>query len=136
MANPLVATEQRPEVPTGTRIGLLVGGIPIIATLLRVFGVFDLNAEQIRALDDVAQWGALLGGATILGDTALRFGRNVADAKVNAAAVAPAVAVPVAVAPAPVAASDDDPDEIPDDELPPDEEEFGEGTGPDDPEQP
>lgn len=118
-ANPLVSTENRPEVTTAQRLALLAGGIPIAATLLRVFGVYDLNPEQLGALNDAVQYGSLLAGALILGDAGLRVGRNVADSKVNAAAVTGGAAE-----------LDDEPD--PDEPLPADADEFAAGTGPDD----
>lgn len=53
----------------------LVAGIPILATLLRAFGVYDLNKEEQDALSDATVWAMALLGA----DAAIRFGRNLAS---------------------------------------------------------
>ena len=67
--------------------GMLIGGIPIIAELLRAFGVYDLGIEQQEALSNAVTWASVLGGALIGGDAILRTGRNMRRGQVEAAAV-------------------------------------------------
>lgn len=62
----------------------VVSGIPILADLLHTFGVYDLSAEQVDSLNKTALWAVALLGA----DAVIRLGRNAAEAKVQAAAVA------------------------------------------------
>jgi len=50
----------------------MIAGIPIIASLLRAFGVYDLSREEQDALSDATTWAMALLGA----DAAIRFGRN------------------------------------------------------------
>jgi hypothetical protein len=67
--------------------GLLVGGIPIFAELLRAFGVYDLGPQQQEALSNAVTWASVLGGALIGGDAILRVGRNLRRGRVEAASV-------------------------------------------------
>lgn len=55
----------------------IISGIPIFATLLRAFGVYDLAPDQQNALSDATTWAMAL----IAGDAILRVGRNYAAAK-------------------------------------------------------
>lgn len=50
----------------------IISGIPIIANLLNVFGVYSLTVAQTDALEKVGIWAIAL----IFGDAAVRFGRN------------------------------------------------------------
>jgi hypothetical protein len=80
-------TYRRPAVTPAQIIGLLIGGLPILANLLRAFGVYDLTLEQQRALEDTLQWGALIAGSLFVADAGLRASRNHAESKVQAAQV-------------------------------------------------
>jgi hypothetical protein len=72
-------TYRRPAVTPAQIIGLLIGGLPILANLLRAFGVYDLTLEQQRALEDTLQWGALIAGSLFVADAGLRASRNHAE---------------------------------------------------------
>lgn len=76
-----------PDITPAQLVGLLLPGVAVVATLLRAFGVYDLNAEQIAALEDVLKWGAIAGGALFLSDAGLRASRNAAESKVEAASM-------------------------------------------------
>lgn len=97
----------------------IASGIPVLAVLLRVFGVYDITPEQQNALENAAAWGIALLGA----DAVVRFGRNYADGKTQAAAhlAAASAAPPVSDPPAMI---DPETDSAPDDELPDDKTEF------------
>ncbi|MBI5104396.1 MAG: hypothetical protein HZB46_05310 [Solirubrobacterales bacterium] len=141
-------------------IGLLSAGVPVLANLLLVFGVYDLNAAQQDALNQAVQWGGLVAIGLFGADFGLRAARNGADAKVRSTMLAataeppviPVGAIPVAVEPsaAPVeppappvamemppvvpsggAGYDEDEMAYGDEDLPSDEEEFA--NGPDGP---
>lgn len=75
----------RPNITPAQIIGLLVSGIPIIATLLHVFGVYDLTREQQGALEDALKWAAGVAAVLFVSDAGLRAARNHADAKRPAA---------------------------------------------------
>lgn len=77
----------RPDITPAMAGGFLLAGVPVIANLLTVFGVYDVSAEQQEALKQAIQWGVIGAGALVLGDTGLRVGRNHADAKVQGAAL-------------------------------------------------
>lgn len=62
----------------------VLSGIPIIATLLHAFGIYDLTGEQQDALAKAVEWAFVLIG----GDALLRAARNYADARRDAAALA------------------------------------------------
>jgi hypothetical protein len=69
------ASPKRPDITPAQ----IVAGIPIIASLLRAFGVYDLSKEEQDALSDATTWAMALVGA----DALIRVGRNLA-AKVRA----------------------------------------------------
>jgi hypothetical protein len=132
----------RPDVTPAQLVALFVGGVPVIATLLHVFGVYDLSEEQQDALTKAIQWGGLVAIALFGADAGLRAARGHAAAKVDSAAISVKSEPPVGpTAPAPTAtpapttvpaagampASGAEPEEP---SLPTDEEEFGLG-GPD-----
>jgi hypothetical protein len=71
----------RPSITPAQIVGLLVAGLPVLANLLRAFGVYDLTAEQEAALTDTLQWAAIVAGALFVSDAALRVGRNVGVAR-------------------------------------------------------
>lgn len=83
----------RPDITPAMLAGIAVAGIPIVANLLRSFGVYDVSEDEQKALADAVQWGAVSAAAIIAGDSANRWGRNASDGKVQAAALA-APAVP------------------------------------------
>jgi len=62
-----------PKRPDITR-AQIIAGIPILASLLRAFGVYDLSKEEQDALSDATTWAMAL----IAGDAVIRFGRNLA----------------------------------------------------------
>ncbi len=79
----------RPDITPAQLVGLLVAGVPIVANLLRAFGLYDLTAEQQQALQDTLTWGAVLAGALFVSDAGLRSARNIASANGDTAAGAP-----------------------------------------------
>ena len=76
-----------PDVTPPQVVGLAIAGIPILAQLLRAFGIYDLDADQQRALSDTVTWATVAGGTLIGGDALLRTGRNVRRGNVEAAVV-------------------------------------------------
>lgn len=117
----------RPDLTIAQIIGLAVAAVPVLATMLRAFGVFDMNENQTQALNDALQWAVVAAGVLFVSDAGLRSARNAAVAKVDAAILTP-------VNPAIVA--DPAVDAVDYDDLPSDEDEFGleSGVEPDVPE--
>ncbi|HWI66788.1 MAG TPA: hypothetical protein VNS88_00150 [Nitrospiraceae bacterium] len=76
-----------PDVTPPQIVGLAIAGIPIIAQLLRAFGIYDLDADQQQALSDTVTWATVAGGSLIGGDALLRTGRNLRRGNVEAAVV-------------------------------------------------
>ena len=76
-----------PDVTPPQIVGLAIAGIPILAQLLRAFGIYDLDDDQQRALSDTVTWATVAGGALIGGDALLRTGRNLRRGNVEAAVV-------------------------------------------------
>ena len=88
----------------------IIGGIPVVAEGLHTFGIYTLSAAQQASLTKAVAYGLAL----VVGDAAVRIGRNVKDGRVEAAALSAPVAPHDAVTPpAPV----DDLDEVLDDDL-------------------
>lgn len=93
----------RPAVTAPQVIGVLLAGVPLVAQLLHVFGVYTLTPDQQSALRDVVTWGTVSAGSLFGADAALRSARNHAHAKVEAQRVwrtpeppsGPSPAVPV-----------------------------------------
>jgi len=77
----------RPDITPAQLVGVIVAGVPVIATLLRAFGAYDVTPEQQHALQETVTWGAVLGGALFASDAGLRAARNHADARRHAAAL-------------------------------------------------
>jgi hypothetical protein len=77
----------RPDLTVAQVIGLLAGGIPVVAKLLYVFGVYELSDEQQSALTELVNWAVILAGALFVSDAGLRAARNAGEAKIQAAAV-------------------------------------------------
>jgi hypothetical protein len=87
---------QRPDLTPAQLVGVALAGVPVVATLLRAFGVYDVSPEQQQALQDTVTWGGVLGGLLFASDAGLRAARNHADARRDAAALS-APTVPHAV---------------------------------------
>jgi hypothetical protein len=105
----------RPDITPAQAIGALFA---VIAPICVLAGV-DLGAAQQDALEQLKLVGLGLFGA----DAAIRIGRNYADGKTQAAAhIAAAQSMPLDPGDPPI--EDLDADSVPDDELPPDEQEF------------
>jgi hypothetical protein len=117
----------RPDLTIAQLIGVVIGGVPILANLLRAFGVFDVTPGQLEALEQAGQFGALTAGALFVSDAALRAARNAHDAKVSAANVsAAAVAGNLPAGPGGgVPLGDLEAEGVPSGELPSDAEELG-----------
>jgi hypothetical protein len=82
-----VSTEVMPEVTRPQIIAIAIAGVPILATLARAFGIYDLSIEQEKALSDALTWAGVLAGSLIGGDAILRTGRNIRKGQVEAALV-------------------------------------------------
>jgi hypothetical protein len=76
---------QMPDVTPAQVIAVLLAGVPVVATLLHSFGVYEMTAEQQDALSNTLQWAGLLGVGLFGADAGVRAARNHADAKVKAA---------------------------------------------------
>jgi hypothetical protein len=74
-----------PDVTPAQVIAVLLGGVPVIATLLHSFGIYDLTGEQQDALTKTLQWAGLLAVGLFGADAGLRAARNHADARVKSA---------------------------------------------------
>lgn len=74
-----------PDVTPAQLIAILLGGVPVIATLLNSFGIYDLSPEQQDALTSTLQWAGVLAIGLFGADAGLRAARNNADARVKAA---------------------------------------------------
>jgi hypothetical protein len=110
----------RPDLTPAQVAATLVAGVPVIATLLSVFGLADLNPREQQALSDALTWCGILAGLLIGGDVGLRTARNLAESRANAAALGAA-----AVAPASVPAFDAETDALDHRLTVTDDEEFG-----------
>src|SRR4051812_46650211 len=127
---------QRPDITPAQLFALLGAGVPIVASLLSAFGVYDLSPTQQDALSKAVQWAGLVAIALFGADFGIRAARNHADAKVKAQMLAsPAESPAGPIAPdAPVAAAPATPAGfvLVDPVLPSDQEEFalaGPGDG-------
>jgi hypothetical protein len=78
---------KQPDLTAAQLAGVFVAGVPVIATLLRVFGVYNLNDDEQKALQDAVTWGGIVAGALFASDAGLRAARNHADARRQAAAL-------------------------------------------------
>jgi hypothetical protein len=76
-----------PDITPPQIAGLIVGGIPILAELLRAFGIYDIGIAQQEALSNAVTWASVLGGALIGSDAILRTGRNIRRGQVESATV-------------------------------------------------
>lgn len=82
----------RPDITPPQIVATVIAGVPIVASLLRAFGVYDLSIEEEVALSDTVTWASVLAGALIGGDAILRTGRNLRKGQVEAAlAIGPEV---------------------------------------------
>jgi len=82
-----------PDVTPPQVIGLAIAGIPILAQLLRAFGIYDLSIEAQAALSDAVTWATVAGGALIGGDALLRTGRNLRRGNVESSIVQAQIAM-------------------------------------------
>lgn len=71
----------RPNITAAQITGLLIMGIPALAQLLHVFGVYDLTLVQQQALEDTLKWVAAVAAVLFVSDAGLRAARNHADAQ-------------------------------------------------------
>jgi hypothetical protein len=78
---------KQPDITPAQLVGVVVAGVPVVATLLRAFGVYDVTPDQQHALQDTVTWGGVLGGVLFASDAGLRAARNHADARRHAAAL-------------------------------------------------
>lgn len=115
---------QRPDLTPAQVVAAMVAGVPVIATLLHAFGVFDMTGEQQDALKEAVQWAGLFALGLFGADAGLRAARNHATAKVTSVAVAKD-AEPNAM-PATPSSKDDlsGATAVTDSDLPSDEQEF------------
>ena len=74
-----------PDITPPQFVAMGIAGIPILAELLRAFGVYDLSLEQQEALQNAVTWAGVVAAALIGGDAILRTGRNARRGKVEAA---------------------------------------------------
>lgn len=79
--------QNRPAITAAQILGLLVAGVPIVAQLLHVFGVYDLSPEQQDALSKALEWAVPTAIALFGADAGLRAARNHAVAKTAAPSV-------------------------------------------------
>jgi hypothetical protein len=79
----------RPDLTPAQVVGVLVAGIPVIATLLRAFGLYDVGPDQQEALEKAVIWAGVVAGLLFASDAGLRAARNAADARRGAAPSAP-----------------------------------------------
>jgi hypothetical protein len=77
----------RPDVTPVQLIGVLLAGVPVVASSLCAFGVYDLSKDRRQALSDAGQWGAIAAVGLFLSDAGLRAARSYADAYVQAASL-------------------------------------------------
>jgi hypothetical protein len=102
----------KPDITPAQVLGALLAGVPVLATLLHSFGVYDLSAEQQDALTKSIEWAGILAVALFGADAGLRAARNSASAKVEAAQLVVASAPPEMPAAAPY-----QPEMAPEDDL-------------------
>jgi hypothetical protein len=74
----------RPDITPPQVAAGVVAGIPIIASLLSAFGIYDLTEEQQDALSDAVTWAGILAASLIGGDAVVRTARNRRKAAVEA----------------------------------------------------
>jgi hypothetical protein len=75
-----ILSGQRPDLTPAQ----IAGGVPVLANLLHVFGVFSLSAAQADSLEKTINYGLGL----VVADAAVRIGRNIKDARVESSALA------------------------------------------------
>lgn len=75
----------RPDLTPSQLVAMVLAGIPILAQLLRAFGVFDLTIEEQAALSDAVTWCGVVAAALIGGDAIVRTGRNLRAGAVESA---------------------------------------------------
>ena len=83
-----LASGPRPDITPPQIAALVIAGIPILAQLLRAFGIYDLDGDEQEALSNAVTWASVLAGALIGGDAVLRTGRNIRRGQVESALAA------------------------------------------------
>ena len=63
-----LTTGPRPDITASQIVAMVLAGVPILAQLLRAFGVYDLGIEQQAALSDAVTWCGVVAAALIGGD--------------------------------------------------------------------
>ncbi len=66
---------ETPNFTVAQLVAVIAAGIPVLASLLLAFGLYDLNESQQKALGDAVQWGGLLAIGLFGGDAVIRHGR-------------------------------------------------------------
>lgn len=75
----------RPDLTPAQIVGVVVAGVPIIANLAQAFGVWTATPAELDALQQAGGFAIAAAGTLFVGDAAIRVGRNVAQARVDAA---------------------------------------------------
>jgi hypothetical protein len=79
------ARSTRPDLTPAQIVGVVVAGVPILANLAQAFGVWTATPAELDALQQAGQFAIAAAGTLFVGDAAIRVGRNVAQARVDAA---------------------------------------------------
>lgn len=109
----------RPDLTPAQLAAAASAGVPVLSNLTAAFGVWAPTVAQQAALSDAVTWGGVLAAALVVSDTGIRAARNAKDAKVQSMALAHGGE--------PQQASVKHEVDLPfDEDLPDDDEEFGE----------
>jgi hypothetical protein len=73
----------RPDITPPQGVAMVIAGIPILAELLRAFGIYDLDGDEQEALSNAVTWASVFASALIGGDAVVRTGRNVRQGRVE-----------------------------------------------------
>jgi hypothetical protein len=106
----------RPDITPAQIVGILVAAVPVVASLLHAFGVFDASAAQQDAIRDAIVWCGVTAGVLVASDAGVRAARNAADAKRDVAALG-APDMPHAHVPEDIEDGPDDASPVTDSEL-------------------
>lgn len=116
---------EKPDITPNQVKATIIATIPVLANVLRAFGVYDMTEEQQDALKQAADLGVIFAGVLVLADAHLRAARGKAAATVKAAALLPAPSTPPSE---PAGAPQDTTPEVVE-EFPTDDEEFAAPPG-------
>jgi hypothetical protein len=100
----------RPDITKAQAAAAVLVGVPLIANLLRAFGVYDMNDQEQHSLTEALTWAVPFAAALVLGDAHLRGKRNEADA-VTYAAAPPSMGAPIGSIPPEALVDAGDPDD-------------------------